>query len=134
MDSYQTNDGSSSLPDTTNTKIQDNNLNTSEFDMKSANGVNEPSSPTLNELSTCLPHDNLLEPDQDRSEIERKMVTPSHNMVHISESDPAFNKHNSGNLFNGNTPRFKSALLQSMLGGGRLSTRAKDAVAEIRYV
>ncbi|TPP64261.1 Ensconsin (Microtubule associated protein 7) [Fasciola gigantica] len=29
-------------------------------------------------------------------------------------------------------PRFKSALLQSMLGGGRLSTRAKDAVAGLR--
>ncbi|CAH8873533.1 unnamed protein product [Trichobilharzia szidati] len=31
-----------------------------------------------------------------------------------------------------NAPIFKSALLQSMLGGGRLSTRAKDAVAGLR--
>ena len=33
-----------------------------------------------------------------------------------------------------NAPKFKSTLLQSMLGGGRLATHAKDAVAGIRYV
>ncbi|VDP82567.1 unnamed protein product [Echinostoma caproni] len=62
--------------------------------------------------------------------------SPSQGDIHTglfaSEHLTGANTLNGSSTVSAGAPRFKSALLQSMLGGGRLSTRARDAVAGLR--
>ncbi|KAF5404735.1 hypothetical protein PHET_01752 [Paragonimus heterotremus] len=65
------------------------------------------------------------------SELKSTSVPVSPSKTMLNHDQGSRDLESSANEPSG-APRFKSALLQSMLGGGRLTARAKDAVAGLR--
>ncbi|KAF8566453.1 hypothetical protein P879_02907 [Paragonimus westermani] len=65
------------------------------------------------------------------SELKSTSVPVSPSKTMLNHDQGSRDLESSANESSG-APRFKSALLQSMLGGGRLTARAKDAVAGLR--